>query len=207
MKRLSKQTHEKAPAALPQPATDNQAQKQPTSEQIEKTLTALVNEEARQFNCDLEIARRVYRSNPQLVKSPRYPEPWRTLYTEELGEAPGDQDTQKALSIAQMRRKLRRLAREVATDLVNRDGATARLDGPGGVADANAGMDIAALLRRSALEEAQAILAGLSKHPVPMPILDALLLRDILLAYDEKGLLSAIEHLCGLPHSSSNKAA
>jgi hypothetical protein len=197
MKHSTRSKSGKAPAAISQPATDNQAQKQPSSEQIEKTLAALVNQEVHQFNCDLEIARRIYRSNPQLVKSPRYPEPWRTLFTEELGEAPGDQDTQEALSIAQMRRKLRPFAREIATDLVNKDGAAGA---------ANAGTDIAESLRLTAFTEAQAILARMADRVSPVSAFDALLLRDILLTHESCSLVEAIEHVCGR-RPSSNKAA
>ena len=94
----------------------NAAPKRTTPEQIEKALNLLVDGYVDQFNTDLEIARRVYRSNPKLVKSARYPEPWGTLYMEQHGgDAPSDKDTEKAPSVAQIRKNELQNAREVAT--------------------------------------------------------------------------------------------
>jgi hypothetical protein len=121
MKR-SKSTSGKAPVALSQPQPTAADTKQPTAEQIEKALTGLVQGEIEQFNCDLEIARRVYRSNPKLVTSKNYPEPWRTLAIEG-GNFLGDRDTQKALSIEELRRQELPEARRIATLSANKTGS------------------------------------------------------------------------------------
>lgn len=116
----SRRTTGKAPAATSKPQPEKpteRAQIQPTDDEVEEVLTRLVNLDLQQFNCDLEIARRVYRSNPELVTSERYPEPWRTLYTQEnLGQEPSDQDTQKAPSIAELYEQELPEAQKLATE-------------------------------------------------------------------------------------------
>ena len=188
----SKQTSGKAPAALSQPQQTATAKKKPTAEQIENALVGLVDAELQQFNCDLAIARRVYRSNPKLVTSKSYPEPWRSVSIG-AGHTIGDRDTQKAPTVEQLRKQEMASARELATKWANEGEASDTGD---------SGVDIADSLRRGALREAQSILAGLAEPTAPIPVFDALLLRDLLLSYDGRGgLLGAIEDLFGL-HSS-----
>jgi hypothetical protein len=114
-----------ATAALSQPQQNNTAKKQPTPEQIEEALKLWIGDEVRQFACDLEIARRVYRSNPELVKPKRYPEPWRTMFIEAYdGEIPNDRGTQKAPSIERLRKTALPDAIETATAWANKEEAT-----------------------------------------------------------------------------------
>lgn len=144
MKQSSKRTSGKAPVALSQPQPTTTANK-PTAEQIEEALGRWVKGDVDQFNYNLEIARRVYRSNLKLVQAPSYPEPWRTLYIESNeGQAPSDRDTEKAPSIAQLRKQHLPQAIETATLWANKEGthdtelspATNLVNGNGALEDA-----------------------------------------------------------------------
>jgi hypothetical protein len=180
----------KASAALLQPQQIAAAAK-PAPQFIEDALKRLIKAEMESFNSNLAIARGMWRANRNLVESKTWPEPFRTAYKQaNNGQEPRDDSYEKAPSIEALRRENMQAAQSLAKKWANEG-----ID-PGGV-------DIADSLRRAALQEARAILAGLAEHPVPIPVFDALLLRDLLLTYDGDGLLAAIEHLCGLPSSKA----
>lgn len=191
MKQSPKRTSEKARAALSQLQPTATAKKEPTPEQVEQALNGLVEAEMECYGSNLATARSVYRGNPKLVASKTTPEPWRSIAIKG-GYFQNDRDAEKTPSIEQLRKQEMASARELATNWANEGKASGPI---------NSGVDIADSLRREALREAQAALAGLAEHTVPIPVFDALLLRDLLLSYDGDGLLAAIEHLCGL-HSS-----
>lgn len=96
-------------------------QAKPTPEQIEEALHHSVDNEIDQYLCELEIARRVYRSNPELVVSKAFPEPWLTLYAHlHEGRLPDDHDTQEAPTIVGLRKKLLPIAIQVADGWANK---------------------------------------------------------------------------------------
>ena len=189
MKQASKKTI-RAAAAVPKPQPNNPAIK-PTPGQIEEALEIVIGTQLEADASALALAREIWRSNRKLVEAPNFPEPWRKTFVRVYAYEPTDR-RDKFRSLEQLRKDQLPEAEKLAAKWANE-----------GKPSQTPSLDIGDSLRRSALQEAQNILADLADSPPPMPVFDALLLRDLLLAYDDKGLLSAIEHLCGLPASKA----
>jgi hypothetical protein len=188
----AKRTSGRATAAISKPQ-QTAADAKPAPELIEKALNKFVALEMESFNSDLAIARGMWQANRSLVESKTWPEPFRTAYMQaHNGQEPQDDSFEKAPSIEQLRKQNMKEARELATKWANEGRDTG-----------DSGVDIADSLRRTALREAQTILADLAEHSVPIPVFDALLFRDLMLTYNSDGLLAAIEDLCGLPSSKA----
>lgn len=94
-------------------------------ESVNETLDWIVKNELEQVGSDLEIARRVYRSFPELVTAPAFPEPFRSLIIEIHDYNPDDNTEiidRESLDPAALRETLRPQALEWARTYKQRTG-------------------------------------------------------------------------------------
>src|SRR5579862_5222459 len=181
--------------AAPQPS--NPALKKPSQEEIEEHLIRFVDQDISCFNCDLQLARMIYRSNPELVRAKRYPEPWRGFFLKELGYAPSDTDARKAPTIQQLRKQLLPEAIEHATNSANQ-----APEAPEGEREKARRVeeDRFEAMRMDALNDVHRKLEMFGeKGPFGtfIPLVDALLLQDIVSRIATRGLMGAINEVVG----------